>query len=244
MVLEISGKNAGLLPLEIVDDVTVGRGVGEGAPSLDLTVLEAFENGVSRQHALLRPSRGNLYLLDLESSNGTYVNGIRLGRGVAHALSVQDAISLGKLKFTVYALERHGIDESKMMTAQMQRPLELGDVSLAAMLKASRESEGESPESDETKPMADKPAGTDQEISTKPFPQQKESASPDKAPASVDGNIGPDQGPPERDTQQEVLTALDAIEMESSEQANKYQSEGSLPAGSHGDDEPEAGKKK
>jgi pSer/pThr/pTyr-binding forkhead associated (FHA) protein len=124
LVLEIVGKSAGLLPLEIVDDVIVGRGVGEGAPSLDLTALEAFENGVSRQHALLRPAKGNLYLLDLESSNGTYVNGIKLGRGIAHALAVQDSVSLGKLKLTVFALERFGADEAQVVTAQMQRPPE------------------------------------------------------------------------------------------------------------------------
>ena len=120
LVLEIVGKNAGLLPLEIVDDVIVGRGVGEGAPSLDLTALEAFENGVSRQHALLRPSKGNLYLLDLESSNGTFVNGIKLGRGVAHALNVQDSISLGKLKLTVFGLERFGADEALARLGELQ----------------------------------------------------------------------------------------------------------------------------
>lgn len=106
LVFEIAGKSAGLLPLEIVDDVVIGRGSGEDGPQLDLTALDAFEHGISRRHAMLRPARGNLYLMDLGSSNGTYVNGVQMGRGIAQGLSYQDTIALGKLRMTVFSIER------------------------------------------------------------------------------------------------------------------------------------------
>ncbi|MBN1121212.1 MAG: FHA domain-containing protein [Anaerolineae bacterium] len=107
VIFELAGpEHFGLLPLEIVSDVVIGRGyMGENAPELDLDALDAFQLGVSRRHALLRPSPNHLYLIDLGSSNGTLVNGYPLGTGIAQSLAEQTHISLGKLNMSILLLQ-------------------------------------------------------------------------------------------------------------------------------------------
>jgi hypothetical protein len=107
VIFELAGpEHFGMLPLEIVSDVVIGRGhMGENAPELDLDALDAFQLGVSRRHALLRPSPNHLYLIDLGSSNGTLVNGYPLGTGIAQSLAEHTHISLGKLNMSILLLK-------------------------------------------------------------------------------------------------------------------------------------------
>lgn len=50
----------------------LGRGSeASQTPDLDLDPYGALEKGISQRHALLRPTGHNLYLLDLNSANGT-----------------------------------------------------------------------------------------------------------------------------------------------------------------------------
>jgi hypothetical protein len=91
-----------LLGLEVHDDVVLGRGTpGQPPPDVDLAPLDAAKQGVSRRHALLRPTDQNLYLIDLGSTNGSYLNSVPIGAGVARALSNYDIISLGRLHLAV-----------------------------------------------------------------------------------------------------------------------------------------------
>src|SRR5512145_1619069 len=55
------------LGLDICGDVVIGRGREdeERGPHLDLDPFGAADTGVSRRHALLRPSRNRLNLIDL-----------------------------------------------------------------------------------------------------------------------------------------------------------------------------------
>src|SRR5690606_39052546 len=48
------------------------------APDVDFAPYGAVEKGVSRQHAALEVNEDTLMLLDVGSSNGTYLNGQRL----------------------------------------------------------------------------------------------------------------------------------------------------------------------
>ena len=106
LALELTGTNQGLLPLEIVDDMVIGRGTKSlERPDLDLTPLNALALGVSRRHARLRPTPHHLYLIDLGSSNGTLVNGLPLGQSKAHSLAEGDHLSLGKLNMSVASIE-------------------------------------------------------------------------------------------------------------------------------------------
>lgn len=90
------------LALEVYDDVVVGRRVEGTELDLDLAAYNAGSLGVSRRHALLRPSRLSLFLIDLGSSNGTYCNGVRMSVGQAQRLREREIISFGKLHFMLH----------------------------------------------------------------------------------------------------------------------------------------------
>jgi hypothetical protein len=70
-------------------------------PDLDMTPHQAHELGVSRQHAVLTPGNNALFLSDLESKNGTWVNGKYLPPGVRYPLSEGDQIEFGLIKLVV-----------------------------------------------------------------------------------------------------------------------------------------------
>lgn len=105
VTLELTGQNRGLLPFEIAGDVVFGRGSdGPDAPDLDMSALGAHTLGVSRRHALLRPTARQLFLIDLDSTNGTFINSLQV-KGRAQSLNKGDHISLGKLNMDVILLE-------------------------------------------------------------------------------------------------------------------------------------------
>jgi hypothetical protein len=70
-------------------------------PDVDLSPYKAFDNGVSRLHAVIRQNEGNVVLVDLGSSNGSYINGIRILPNIEHPLRHGDIVALGKLKIQV-----------------------------------------------------------------------------------------------------------------------------------------------
>ena len=105
LLLELTGSNHGLLAFEILDDVIFGRDYkGQNPPDVDMTILDAHNLGVSRQHSMFRPTENHLYLIDLGSTNGTFVNGYPIGKGRAHALAEGDHLSLAKLNMSVAQL--------------------------------------------------------------------------------------------------------------------------------------------
>lgn len=99
--------NGELPALELCGDVFVGR-VADGIhPDLDLTPYAGVELGVSRQHALLRPTTSRLLVLDLGSVNGTYLNETALDKTNPVAeVSDGDILSFGKLHLKVRIIER------------------------------------------------------------------------------------------------------------------------------------------
>jgi hypothetical protein len=88
--------------IELVGDMVLGvdRGVNP-KPDFDLAPFAGEEKGVSKTHALIRPTRNKLYLIDLQSTNGTRLNAVPVGPGVAMEIQNGDTISLGSLNFTV-----------------------------------------------------------------------------------------------------------------------------------------------
>jgi pSer/pThr/pTyr-binding forkhead associated (FHA) protein len=71
---------------------TLGR-----APDNDI-ILEDLK--VSRQHAVIAFTEGRYSITDLESANGTFVNGLRIRE--SHPLRAEDVISLGDTELTFY----------------------------------------------------------------------------------------------------------------------------------------------
>jgi hypothetical protein len=95
-----SGK---ILPLASRNEFTLGR-LSEGQPimpDIDLTPYQAYASGVSRLHAVVKRDVDRVMVMDLGSSNGTYVNGRRINPHVEESLSHGDILALGKLKIQV-----------------------------------------------------------------------------------------------------------------------------------------------
>lgn len=81
-------------------DLVIGRQsqFSSVQPDIDLAGQGGAEKGVSRQHARIFCRDDQVYIQDLESSNGTYVNQERLKPRVSCPLHNGDTIWLGHLK--------------------------------------------------------------------------------------------------------------------------------------------------
>ncbi|MGE5072574.1 MAG: FHA domain-containing protein [Anaerolineae bacterium] len=92
-----------VLPLSERNEFTLGR-ISDGQPimpDIDLSPYQAYARGVSRLHAVLKREASRVFLMDLGSSNGTFVNGKRLPPNTDHAISNGDVVALGKLKIQI-----------------------------------------------------------------------------------------------------------------------------------------------
>lgn len=82
------------IELVIADRVMVGR---------DEPILNGYlqkSTFVSREHATLYLSENKLYIIDA-STNGTYINGVKIKKLMATEISVGDEITFADLKFRV-----------------------------------------------------------------------------------------------------------------------------------------------
>jgi hypothetical protein len=94
--------------IEIGRDAFIGRERGDFKPDIDLTPYGALDLGVSRRHAMLRPTKDNLLLADVGSSNGTFHNRERIRLGEPKALENGDIISFGAMHLRVKIISRPG----------------------------------------------------------------------------------------------------------------------------------------
>ena len=103
ILLHVSGSQASTVGLDIWRVTVLGRADPMSAfrPDLDFAPYGAMRHGVSRRHALIRPGDRMLYLIDQNSTNGTWVNGQRLMAGRDFPLSDGDSIELGALRMTL-----------------------------------------------------------------------------------------------------------------------------------------------
>jgi pSer/pThr/pTyr-binding forkhead associated (FHA) protein len=92
-----------IIPISDRTEFTIGR-ISENQPimpDIDLSPYMAFEHGVSRLHAVIRLVNGEASLMDLGSSNGTYLNGVRLIPNTESPIRHGDLVALGKLKIQI-----------------------------------------------------------------------------------------------------------------------------------------------
>ena len=71
-------------------------------PDVDLSPFHAVEKGVSRIHAVIERLDETLVLTDLNSANGTHLNGQRLVPDQPRVLRDGDEVRLGKLVAHIY----------------------------------------------------------------------------------------------------------------------------------------------
>jgi pSer/pThr/pTyr-binding forkhead associated (FHA) protein len=82
----------------------IGRAHHESSvvPDIDLALYGAYERGVSRVHAKLEMAKGNrIYITDMDSTNGTYIGGIRIKPRRPYLLHHEDRVVLGTLAIQV-----------------------------------------------------------------------------------------------------------------------------------------------
>ena len=107
--IDLEGVSSGVetLRLDIVGETVIGRGrVGTQPIDLDMNEYNGADLGVSRRHAMLKPTADHLYIIDLGSLNGTQHNGLPLGPGITRALEDGDSITLGRLTLFLRIIER------------------------------------------------------------------------------------------------------------------------------------------
>lgn len=92
-LIVIRGKPQGHRFFLVQDQLTLGRD-----PAADITLAD---QSISRKHAKVNKNQGKVWLSDLNSSNGTFVNDRKLGPGESVELAKEDMIKLGNtiLKF-------------------------------------------------------------------------------------------------------------------------------------------------
>ena len=74
---------------------------------------------------LLRPTPTNLYLIDLNSTNGTFHNSVPVGPGIARALEDGDTLLLGRLGLAVRVIARPTVQDAKPSVIRYEPPEEL-----------------------------------------------------------------------------------------------------------------------
>lgn len=92
------------ITIEPVKDIVIGRKdpLGGDMPDLDLSPFGAAELGVSRRHAVIRRGEDTLTLVDLESTNGTFLNGQRLLPHQPRVLRDGDEVRMGRFVFNLF----------------------------------------------------------------------------------------------------------------------------------------------
>jgi pSer/pThr/pTyr-binding forkhead associated (FHA) protein len=89
------------------DDFTLGRSTkGQTIiPDIDLNPYDAYQAGVSRLHANIRISGSEIFIHDMGSVNGTYLNGKRLDANLEYPVHHGDVLTVGQLKIQVLMKE-------------------------------------------------------------------------------------------------------------------------------------------
>ena len=103
ILLHVVDENKSV-PLVIDTQSVVGREdrSSENYPDINLMPYGGIEKGVSRRHATIERSEDTLTLMDIGSSNGTFLNGQRLVSHQPRVIRDGDEIRFGKLVTRIY----------------------------------------------------------------------------------------------------------------------------------------------
>lgn len=95
----VIGRGHEPLVIKLLQRVVFGRAKDNEGPTVDvdLSSYQAAEKGVSRVHAAFEIVGRNLMVTDLNSSNGTFLNGQRLAPHQRRIVRDSDEVRLGEL---------------------------------------------------------------------------------------------------------------------------------------------------
>lgn len=102
IALAVEGAEASIILADKFEYVLGRESQGQAAPDVDLNPYGGREKGVSRRHAMLRVDGKQLLLMDLNSANGTKLNGEVLRAQEPMRLLDGDEIRMGKLLMHIY----------------------------------------------------------------------------------------------------------------------------------------------
>ncbi len=96
--------DGGRVELPLSKEVVLGRlDAGRAIfPDVDLSSEEGLERGVSRRHARISRRGGEVFIEDLNSLNGTFLNATRLVPELPYPVKDGDEMQLGKLVLSVH----------------------------------------------------------------------------------------------------------------------------------------------
>jgi hypothetical protein len=96
-------ENGEIMMRDVNGDLVVGRAdnVTDYIPEIDLTPYGAYRLGLSRRHAIILLEGERLVVKDLNSRNGTFVNGVIVPSGGTQTLRDGDELRFGNLGLRV-----------------------------------------------------------------------------------------------------------------------------------------------
>ena len=112
------------LKVRITEPITIGRADNNGGfkPDIDLGPYGGEDGGVSRRHLILHADADALFVTDLQSGNGTLLNGMRLEPEKPYTLKYEDELQLGHLILGVKVI----VSPKQGSVSQRQKDIELG----------------------------------------------------------------------------------------------------------------------
>jgi pSer/pThr/pTyr-binding forkhead associated (FHA) protein len=106
LVLMVHGTNVSfkVRPQKLDHDLVIGRSDASVQPDIDLTDYGAAGMGVSRMHVSVHyePKHASLSVTDMNTLNGTFINGVQLHPQEVRVLRHGDELRLGQLRLTVH----------------------------------------------------------------------------------------------------------------------------------------------
>jgi hypothetical protein len=89
--------------VRVANQLVFGRKVKETDESLlDLTELGGFQMGISRRHAMIRRAGSGYEIIDLSSTNGTWINNERLIPDKPYPLANGAQLRLGRMRLFLF----------------------------------------------------------------------------------------------------------------------------------------------
>jgi hypothetical protein len=95
-------ENGRVLETHVRPTLTIGRHNSTMPVDVDLADFNAIEMGISRNHVRIQPVNDELTVVDLNSVNGTTLNGVPMKPNRAYELRDGDILRVGRLHLKVY----------------------------------------------------------------------------------------------------------------------------------------------
>lgn len=105
ILLQIYGERHTTVGIGIQNHILLGRSIEQSDIDLDLGTFGGESLGVSRRHARISHIDQLLFLEDLASTNGTWLNNFTLQSHHLYRLKDGDEIYLGKLRMVIRLLK-------------------------------------------------------------------------------------------------------------------------------------------